>query len=339
MKTWQGSLAVSEAEGIVSPAYFVCSLTNELYPRFAHYLLRSRPYIHMYRAVSKGIRPNQWDLPFEEFRKIPALLPPLDEQRRIADFLDAETGRMSQVHVRRMRQEALIVERFSITLASEVSLLARRTDEIPLRHVVVRLEQGWSPQCYDEEADSDEWGVLKTSSVSAGIFKPREHKRLPVGQNPDLRYRINDGDLLMTRGSGSSSNVGVAATAKTNGRRLLLSDLLYRLTLSEGWRAEAVRFFLASQSVRGQIDLLLRGQSGQTIKLRAEDIREIRIPHVSLAEQEKFVGHIQKWCDWTRETRERLSKSAELLAERRQALITAAVTGQIDVTTAQGIEV
>jgi type I restriction enzyme, S subunit len=63
MKTWQGSLGVSEYLGIVSPAYFVCELVGSAEPRFLHHLLRSQPLIAEYAARSKGIRPSQWDLP------------------------------------------------------------------------------------------------------------------------------------------------------------------------------------------------------------------------------------------------------------------------------------
>ena len=90
MKTWQGSLGVSAYEGIVSPAYFVCELSSEIYGPYIHYLLRSAPYIAMYGALSKGIRVGQWDLPYEEFRNIPVLLPPLDEQKKIAENLDSQ---------------------------------------------------------------------------------------------------------------------------------------------------------------------------------------------------------------------------------------------------------
>jgi type I restriction enzyme S subunit len=90
MKTWQGSLGVSAYEGIVSPAYFVCELSSEIYGPYIHYLLRSAPYIAMYGALSKGIRVGQWDLPYEEFRNIPVLLPPLDEQKKIAEHLDSQ---------------------------------------------------------------------------------------------------------------------------------------------------------------------------------------------------------------------------------------------------------
>ncbi|TXH39602.1 MAG: restriction endonuclease subunit S [Actinobacteria bacterium] len=106
MKTWQGSLAVSEYEGIVSPAYFTCTLAESVHPRFIHYLLRSTPYIALYGAASKGIRPGQWDLPFEAFRALPVLLPPLDVQRRVADFLDDQIGRIDSIISARGRQIA-----------------------------------------------------------------------------------------------------------------------------------------------------------------------------------------------------------------------------------------
>jgi restriction endonuclease S subunit len=88
MKTWQGSLGVSEYEGIVSPAYIVCKLSGAVHGRYLHYLLRSYPYIHQYASLSYGIRPNQWDMHYEDFKQLPITLPPLAEQQRIAAFLD-----------------------------------------------------------------------------------------------------------------------------------------------------------------------------------------------------------------------------------------------------------
>lgn len=94
MKTWQGSLGVSPYEGIVSPAYFTCELSKDIHPPFIHYLLRSQPYIAMYGAASKGIRVGQWDLPFEEFRDLPVLLPEIENQQKIAVYLDQVNSRI-----------------------------------------------------------------------------------------------------------------------------------------------------------------------------------------------------------------------------------------------------
>jgi type I restriction enzyme S subunit len=110
MKTWQGSLGVSPYDGIVSPAYFVCKLSNSVHAPYIHYLLRSKPYIAMYGAVSKGIRVGQWDLPYEEFRALPVLLPPLEEQKVRADFLDNQLGVIDRTIELKQRQIACLKE-------------------------------------------------------------------------------------------------------------------------------------------------------------------------------------------------------------------------------------
>ena len=88
MKTWQGSLGVSEFHGIVSPAYITCELDiSNVFPRYLHYLLRCRNYIHEYNRLSYGVRTNQWDMRYDDFKKIPVFLPSKQEQRAIAKFL------------------------------------------------------------------------------------------------------------------------------------------------------------------------------------------------------------------------------------------------------------
>lgn len=90
MKAWQGSVAVSEYEGIVSPAYFVYEFTDDtIFKRYFHYLLRSC-YKDEFMRLSGGIRVGQWDLPADALENTPILIPPMDEQCRIADFLDAK---------------------------------------------------------------------------------------------------------------------------------------------------------------------------------------------------------------------------------------------------------
>lgn len=89
MKAWQGSMAVSDYRGIVSPAYHVCSITsNKVNKRYLHHLLRNPAYLPEYSRLSTGMRIGQWDLGFDDFKNIPFLIPPLDEQAKIADYLD-----------------------------------------------------------------------------------------------------------------------------------------------------------------------------------------------------------------------------------------------------------
>lgn len=98
MKAWQGSVAVSNYEGIVSPAYFVYEFSDDLInKRYFHYLMRNKTYATEFRRLSGGIREGQWDLPSEALNNTIILLPPLDEQQEIADYLDNKCAEIEQI--------------------------------------------------------------------------------------------------------------------------------------------------------------------------------------------------------------------------------------------------
>lgn len=97
MKAWQGSMGVSEHEGIVSPAYIICRVdSDKVEAKFLHYLLRSKLYIGIYNALSYGVRVGQWDMHYEDFKKIPLFLPSVEEQKRIVKFIDRKTSEIDQ---------------------------------------------------------------------------------------------------------------------------------------------------------------------------------------------------------------------------------------------------
>ena len=89
MKAWQGSLGLSQYEGIVSPAYYVCKfISNRISRKFLHHLIRSKAYAQEFERLSTGMRVGQWDLGIDDFLRVPLLLPPLSEQAAIAAYLD-----------------------------------------------------------------------------------------------------------------------------------------------------------------------------------------------------------------------------------------------------------
>ena len=335
MRAFQGAIGISPQRGLVSPDYAVLRPSPDVDARYLHHLFRSSWFVSEMVSRLRGIGNTENGavrtprINPEDLGDIPVDFPSLDEQRRIADFLDAETARIDQLIAARRAQVARLGELWDSRLAVAIDEQARIHGWIPLRRLVTSVEQGWSPQCDDAIAEPDEWAVLKTSAVSSGEFAPMEHKRLPADIEPDHRYQVRDGDILLTRGSGSPDHVGMAALAKTGKRQLLLSDLLYRIRLGRDWSPEFVALALRSKPVRGLMGLLFRGQSGQTIKLRAEDIRSIDIPAVPATFQPKIAVELS--AEWTtiRGAGQNIEASLSLLTERRQALITAAVTGGV----------
>ena len=87
MKAWQGSYAVSEYYGIVSPAYYTCKLKG-VNKDFFSKAIRSKAYIPFFTQYSKGIRVGQWDLNPNALKSIPFILPSVNEQRAIVAYIE-----------------------------------------------------------------------------------------------------------------------------------------------------------------------------------------------------------------------------------------------------------
>ena len=96
MKAWQGSYAVSEFNGIVSPAYFTCKLKGVNKDYFSK-AIRSKVYVPFFTQFSKGIRVGQWDLNPNALKSIPFFLPPLDEQQAIVAYIEEKCQKIDKL--------------------------------------------------------------------------------------------------------------------------------------------------------------------------------------------------------------------------------------------------
>jgi type I restriction enzyme S subunit len=105
-----GSIGRSSVRGITSPAYWVLRCREGLDSRFAHHLLRSSALLAEYNRLGKYLPPNQFDLSWDAFRSITVALPPLEEQRRIADFLDDQVTRFGLTVAQHRSQADLLNE-------------------------------------------------------------------------------------------------------------------------------------------------------------------------------------------------------------------------------------
>lgn len=95
MKSWQGSYGVSNFEGIVSPAYYVCDLKFPCKEYFSM-AIRSKAYVPFFTQFSKGIRVDQWDLSPLGLKNIPFVVPPISEQQAIVEYIDTKLLKIDQ---------------------------------------------------------------------------------------------------------------------------------------------------------------------------------------------------------------------------------------------------
>ncbi len=309
------------------------SLVN---PKFLFWFLNSRPARAWWETRASGV--TRVGLRQEDTRHLPlGLLPPVPHQRAMADFLDRETAQIDAMieaqqsmvdHLHERRRAAI-----SDIMDGDASL-----SRVPLRRLIVGISQGWSPQCEDTpvEDPTREWAVLKVGCVNGGVFQPAQNKMLPGDIEPRPELALRAGDLLLSRGN-TRELVGSAAVVDKNYPTLMLSDLLYRVALDQSMADnQYVALALSTRLARDEIEMSAKGASHSMQKISQGDIRSITIPFRSLEEQAAIVAKANRHTSRANMLIPAAQHVIELLRERRNALITAAVTGRLDPAT--GVE-
>ncbi|MBA3792740.1 MAG: hypothetical protein H0X19_01225 [Rubrobacter sp.] len=294
--------------------------------RFLSWFAQSDPFIEEVVAHSVGV--SYPAISPSDLARLPVPTLDLPAQRAIAEFLDAETARIDALIAKKCKLVQLLETRFQREIDHVMDSFD--SSEAALGRFVLELGQGSSLQAGSRPADGEEWGVLKLSAVKFGRYDPRENKVL-AKQPEELPMVPQVGDLLVTR-SNTPAYVGdVAAVVHTTARNML-PDLIYRLRLdSARMSAEFVSYTLPTSRSRHRISALARGSSQSMVKLRGEDIRSLPVPVVTPSVQERTVASLERRRRQKSEISSKLDQQIALLVEHRQALITAAVTGEIGV--------
>ncbi|NKR80677.1 hypothetical protein GS491_26525 [Rhodococcus hoagii] len=94
MKAWQGSVGISRYRGIISPDYYVYKPFHDQFDGFLNHLFRCQRYAAGYGRLSTGVRPSQWSITPGDHLGMEALLPPIEEQIAIAEFLDVRCAKI-----------------------------------------------------------------------------------------------------------------------------------------------------------------------------------------------------------------------------------------------------
>lgn len=314
--------------------------------RFLRYFLASAKFMTDATGAMTGAgglrRVPDWFI-----RDYPAQWPDSTMQTRIANFLDDKTARIDALIAEKERLRKAVQEHEQ-AVASD--LLARGVQRhrllptgkefvpeapenwkvVPLKRALVRLNQGWSPQCESRPAESGEWGVLKVGCVNGTRFNAAENKALPASLEPDLSCLLFKGDVLVSRAN-TRELVGKAALVDDEYPNLLLCDKLYRLTLRPEWvLPEFVVAVLRSDSSRRQIELGASGASSSMQNISQDVIRELVVALPPVSEQREIVAQLGDMRNANAALLQHVDEHVARLREYRSSLISAAVTGQLD---------
>lgn len=344
MKAWQGAVAISEYRGIVSPAYFVYEAIHNENPRYLHYLLRSPRYITGYLAISKGIRVNQWDLEPQYHSRMPVLLPATEEQSAIATFLDRETGKIDALIAEQEKLLTLLAEKRQATISHAVTKglnpdapmkdsgvawlgdVPAHWATSPIKYVG-RIGNGSTPnrdnQYYWTE-DGFPW--LNSSVVN--------QNEVTSAQQFVTQLALNECHLPIV--TPPAILVGITGQGKTRGMVTLLgftATINQHLAYIKPNENSLVLLYLYRVLESAYEHLRTESDAGGSTKgaITCEQLGRLRIPLPPIKEQNTIALFLDSEIIKIDTLKTETEKVIVLLKERRSALISAAVTGQIDV--------
>jgi type I restriction enzyme, S subunit len=280
-------------------------------------------------------------------------VPPPDEQVAIADFLDRQTGKIDALIAKKERLIELLQEKrvAFIDRALTEGLTPNRKSKptentriqsIPwewemhkLKYLLRKIEQGWSPQCENRTAQEGEWGVLKVGCMNSGTYDERENKALPLDVPPLRNYEVHVGDVLMSR-SNTVELVGSVGVVHQTQSQILLCDKLFRLIFDERTVLPTyVVYLLRSSLARHQIEAEATGASPSMKNISHGIVANLLLPFPPRTEQQQILDRITTESVRIDALISKIREVIDRLQEYRTALVSAAVTGRIDVRQVQ----
>lgn len=117
-QAWRGSVGVSKYRGIISPAYHIFSLSKACNPNYMNYLFRDNFMVQQYEFCSRGVGSIQRNIYVPWLKNCLVLLPPIDEQKSIAEYLDKKCAEIDAC-IEEKKQQISVLETYKKSIIFE----------------------------------------------------------------------------------------------------------------------------------------------------------------------------------------------------------------------------
>jgi type I restriction enzyme S subunit len=322
-----GSVAVSRESGAVSPDYRVFAPTHLMDPRFLHFALRSTPYTDQYRLFVRAETTFDRRIQQEDLNQLPLHLPSLDEQRRIAEFLDDQVTRIASV-IDLRREQAMALDEVAMHVLVEAardlwpSSQGGPVSWFPFHRAGWQwLRVSWIATCLD--------GRRVPLSATERASRQGDYPYYGASTIVDFvdDYLFDEVLVLVGEDGGALTNPRFDVVQEVGGK-IWVNNHAHVL------RAVAVETrYLATVLRCVDRPLLLSGSTRP--KITQNDLMSLRVPVPPTEDRILVLNRADAIREEIEVRRRVLDESVRLLDEYMQSLITAAVTGELDVTTAR----
>ncbi|MDF0553262.1 restriction endonuclease subunit S [Kamptonema sp. UHCC 0994] len=319
--------------------------TKEIYTQYLYYLLQTNVYQgYIYSVLASGAT-NQIELSREGLSNIPIIVPPREQQELIAAFLDRKTAAIDTLIAKKQRLIQLLEEKRTALLNQAVT--KGLNPNVPMKDsgipwmgeipehwsvkrlkFVCKLETGHTPSKSEptywipEECNIPWVSLNDTKTLEANDFiEDTKLKISQIGIANSSAYLINAGAVVFNR---DGARVGLCAiTTKT----MAVSQHIIAWVC----QSEVNNYFIlhVMYAMKSDLRRLTAGSTIPTIGM--DDVKSMASPIPPLHEQHEIVNYLIQNRNKIERIISQIKQQIKKLQEYRYSLITAAVTGQLDI--------
>ncbi|MEZ7127707.1 restriction endonuclease subunit S [Nonomuraea sp. AD125B] len=283
----------------------------------------------------------------DELGSVPIPIPSIEEQRRIAKFLDEETARIDDLVAKKRKISALFEERAQTVIDETVQgTMLRALDGRPMGIAGMKnvrlgamavVQSGFTMDAgRNSGADSVTLPYLRVANVLDGSLALQDIKEVTLPRSLAERCTLQTGDVLMTEG-GDPDKLGRGTVWSGDLEPCLHQNAIFAVRPDSRLLPEYLALITRTRYARSYFEMTASKSTG-IAHTSSTKITGFRIPMLAVSEQRRVVHLVTESLAKMEALREIADQQVGLLTGRRQALITAAVTGQFDVPTAGRVD-
>jgi type I restriction enzyme, S subunit len=337
MKAWQGSYGISKLRGIVSPAYFIFSLDSTINPEFFHYAIRSQLYVSFFAAASDGVRIGQWDLSKPRMKAIPFVIPTVEEQTRIVEFLDSKTAQVDKAIAQKEKQIELLKERQQILIHKAVTRGLNPSVKMKDSGVdwIGEVPEHWdviaNRALFLERIDpgNDKLPILSVSihtAVSAGQLDDEDNIRGKIRIEDKSKYKFVDvGDIvfnMMRAWQGAIGSVSIPG---------MVSPAYIVAKPKRRFNSQYFEYLYRTEKFIQRMDCVSKGITDFRKRLYWDEFKQLITLLPPVNEQNEIVSFISQMESSVNRAINSAENAIDKLKEYKATLINSVVTGKIRV--------
>ena len=332
--------ALVEQTGIITSAYLAVR-PQEVAPRFLSHLLRAYDATKVFYSMGGGLRQS---MKFADLKRLPVVLPPMEEQPLIATFLDHETAKIDALVAEQERLIELLKEKRQAVISHAVTKgldpSAPMKDsgvewlgEVPAHWGVVRLKHlvdesvagpygaSLTKAMYSESG----YRVYGQQQVIADDFSIGDYFISEEKYAEMRRYTVYEGDVLVS----VMGTIGKVAVVTADAEPGIINPRLVRYRCNGLVKPRFLQRVLMCEKHQEHLSLESNGTTMEGLNMVT--LGKVPVPTPPLNEQKQILSYLSERDSEFHPLIDEAAKAIELLQERRTTLISAAVTGQIDV--------